>query len=280
MFFHKNRLVRCVYSLPVLIVYFISFMNLVFLHKGYLDQNPQSDYAMIKSLIVYFATITGVIALTKTALTEPGEVPLQFDLLEESFKEPLNTEDYGVERYHATVTYCRKCDRNRPVRAHHCILCNKCIMRMDHHCPWVGNCVGIYNYRTFVQLILYAWTSTSFVAGACGEILLREDGRTDNWNFAGFVVSWALFVMTAILALYHLWMICVNSNTIELTFHKHDNLFDFGSLKNFQQIFGPPGLHYIFPFEFSLSPEAGFIYPIKLQNLKGETVYFTNKVLI
>lgn len=50
---------------------------------------------------------------------------------------------------------CNKCESYRPLRAHHCRICNRCINKMDHHCPWIGNCVGQDNQRSFVQFLVY-----------------------------------------------------------------------------------------------------------------------------
>ncbi|KAK2882490.1 hypothetical protein FQN49_000289 [Arthroderma sp. PD_2] len=53
------------------------------------------------------------------------------------------------------MRYCKKCQSRKPDRTHHCSTCGQCVLKMDHHCPWLATCVGMYNYKAFLLFLIY-----------------------------------------------------------------------------------------------------------------------------
>mmetsp|Transcript_63976 Transcript_63976/g.177506 ORF Transcript_63976/g.177506 Transcript_63976/m.177506 type:complete len:713 (-) Transcript_63976:249-2387(-) len=49
---------------------------------------------------------------------------------------------------------CVVCRTRRKMRSHHCKECGRCVDRLDHHCPWIDNCVGLGNQRSFYCFIV------------------------------------------------------------------------------------------------------------------------------
>uniref|UniRef100_A0A7S4RB24 Palmitoyltransferase n=1 Tax=Ditylum brightwellii TaxID=49249 RepID=A0A7S4RB24_9STRA len=78
------------------------------------------------------------------------------------------------------IRRCRKCNDNfKPPRAHHDSVTGRCIVKMDHYCPWVCNAVGALNHKLFVLFIFYTFlTSLTSLA-----LLLMRFGRC-GWSFS------------------------------------------------------------------------------------------------
>jgi DHHC palmitoyltransferase len=49
---------------------------------------------------------------------------------------------------------CPECEVIRVARSRHCNICNRCVSRFDHHCPWINNCVGLGNHNWFLAYIV------------------------------------------------------------------------------------------------------------------------------
>lgn len=152
---------------------------------------------LVKHLTRFIPAIGGVlfvfviISLLQTSFTDPGILPRatpeeaadiekQIDKptsSSSSYRPPPRTKEVVINQQVVKLKYCFTCKIFRPPRTSHCSLCDNCVERFDHHCPWVGNCVGKRNYRFFYTFIVSLSLLTAFIFGCVTtHLALRSQG--------------------------------------------------------------------------------------------------------
>ena len=110
-------------------------------------KNTSIIFPIIITSILYLIQIISTIM---GGCSDPGILPRQLD---DIFNDPKREFLKCVINGHIfTLDYCKTCHLFRPPRRSHCSSWDNCVERFDHHCFWLGTCIGKRNYRYFYLL--------------------------------------------------------------------------------------------------------------------------------
>lgn len=114
---------------------------------------------------------------------------------------------------------CRWCSKLKPDRAHHCSVCMRCVLRMDHHCIWVDNCVGFRNYKFFYLSIFHGCHVCQLVSWTMFPTMMEAArSSTDMIVYPllfGEVVASFLGTILCGFLLFHTYLVFRGLTTIE-----------------------------------------------------------------
>lgn len=243
-------------------------------------------------LIVYHIVLVFFLwSFFKTMFTEPDGVPVEFRVPRETHSDDESVEMPGTNAVlefaddlpivtctnNGDIRLCGTCRTIKPDRSHHCRVCGKCILKMDHHCVWLNNCVSYSNYKYFILFLAYGLTMSVYVvattAAECAatfwdDILFsyNMEHRTDSFPHDIFLMIFAttFSIFFSGFFAFHIYLISKNRTTVEFlsapTFllDTDANGFNLGCCRNAQEVFGKEILLWPFPIDTKLGDGVRF----------------------
>ncbi|CAE7727713.1 app [Symbiodinium sp. KB8] len=119
------------------------------------------------------------------------------------------------------LRYCKICHMHQPLRTKHCRDCGKCVRTHDHHCPWVGTCVGEGNRVYFYWFLIAQWLELAVFLFEASLDLAQDGFLPPVWLgrapllVIGMVVMGFLIMMVTCLVCFHSYLAMANMTTWE-----------------------------------------------------------------
>lgn len=205
----------------------------------------------------------------RVVLQDPGSVPENWKAspelnVEDGFLvampdngRPENS-DLGMGERRGDVGFCRHCQNGKPPRCHHCSVCQRCVLKMDHHCLWVVNCVGARNYKFFLLFVIYTFLETTLDTMVLLPDFIEFFKKSERRSlsplnivvvFLACVLNLAFALSLLCFIVMHASLVSSNTTSVEVYERKKSARwkYDLGWKQNIEQVFGSTKALWFFP---------------------------------
>mmetsp|Transcript_23206 Transcript_23206/g.57767 ORF Transcript_23206/g.57767 Transcript_23206/m.57767 type:complete len:388 (+) Transcript_23206:41-1204(+) len=190
----------------------------------YLDPDTHQR-ALIEIVIFNAITFLLLLCYVQCILVHPGTIPSKEEDPQWEYV-PQDGRAGGMDNLMQETKksgdrrQCKWCAKFKPDRCHHCRVCRMCILKMDHHCPWIYNCVGFRNHKYFFLLLFYSALATNFIAWTMLESVKHaiETPMPFASMFAilfGETLAAFMGILVTMFFGFHIWLMLKGMTTIE-----------------------------------------------------------------
>ncbi|ETW05872.1 hypothetical protein H310_03530 [Aphanomyces invadans] len=237
LFQHKSPVIRGLSWIPVgLVTALIVLEYIVFVrfHIRAKLLNGDDSFGLLFEFVVFNSlTAVTVMSYYRVVTTDPGLIN---DKLADYLRQ--RAQHAGIQ-----LPNCRSCHKPKPSRAHHCSICKMCVVKMDHHCPWVGNCVGLRNYKYFFLFVLYGAVTCSWIVLRLFEPFFRAVHHMDSTlplhAILAYVMAASVTLSLSLFVCFHSYLIWNGQSTLELNVYGRRSPYRYRQLsENWRAVFG------------------------------------------
>ncbi|CAL1127860.1 unnamed protein product [Cladocopium goreaui] len=147
------------------------------------------------------------------------ESGVQMTVIDEGIQKRRGTMEIDADEEGVELRWCKRCQLQQPLRSKHCHDCGRCVRTHDHHCPWVGSCVGENNRVLFFWYLILQSIELGvfFKEGILGISLLKPSVVL----MVGLLFIAIFFLMVSCLLSFHGFLILANLTTWEHISWRH-----------------------------------------------------------
>ncbi|KAM7201412.1 DHHC palmitoyltransferase domain containing protein [Naviculisporaceae sp. PSN 640] len=244
-------------SIPLFLVGFVGFASYVVVKRICLDfflTRQQRSGTATAFLTVYSATLLlaliTYLRLLYVVQTNPGVVPLgpkavfqekdnkrmgrksrrnvDIEANSANSRRDDNPDSPGLESFYSKDVFacdedgrpkwCACCGNWKPDRAHHCSEIERCVLKMDHFCPWVGGIVGETSFKFFTQFTFYAslyWTVVIVAAALALKQSMSAGAGVDGFYIGALGLGAFFDIFTITMTATSIRYICMNLTNVD-----------------------------------------------------------------